>query len=87
MSEGPEQTGQDQDSEPTSAAGAASPQAEQADDKEQAEGDDTGQPGACPHPGPDGAGRSGTGLWTAASGGEPTALGWERSHWVESRPS
>jgi hypothetical protein len=48
MSEGPDQTGQDQDSEPTSAAGAASPQAEQADDKEQAEGgdDDTGQPGA-----------------------------------------
>ena len=46
LSEGPEQTGQDQDSEPTSAAGAASPQAEQADDKEQAEGDDTGQPGA-----------------------------------------
>ena len=46
MSEGPEQTGQDQDSEPTSAAGAASPQAEQADDKEQAEGDDWGQSGA-----------------------------------------
>jgi hypothetical protein len=46
LSEGPEQTGQDQDSEPTSAAGAASPQAEQADDKEQAEGDDTGRLGA-----------------------------------------
>jgi hypothetical protein len=46
MSEGP-QTGQDQDSEPTSAAGAASPQAEQADDKEQAEGDeDADRPGA-----------------------------------------
>ena len=39
MSEGPEQTGQDQDSEPTSDAGAASPQADQADDKEQSEGD------------------------------------------------
>jgi hypothetical protein len=46
MSEGPEQTGQDQDSEPTSTAGAASPQAEQADDKEQAEGQDSGQSGA-----------------------------------------
>ena len=46
MSEGPEQTGYDQDSEPTSGAGAASPQAEQADDKEQAEGDEPDQPGA-----------------------------------------
>jgi hypothetical protein len=45
MSEGPDQTGQDPDSEPTSAAGAASPQAEQADDKEQAEGGDTFEPG------------------------------------------
>ncbi|HWD46716.1 MAG TPA: hypothetical protein VHM23_23895 [Actinomycetota bacterium] len=39
MSEGPEQTYPDPDSEPTSDAGAASPQADQADDKEQAEGD------------------------------------------------
>jgi hypothetical protein len=39
MSQGPEELRQDQDSEPTSAAGAASPQAEQADDKEQSEGD------------------------------------------------
>jgi hypothetical protein len=47
MSEGPEQTDRDQDSEPTSAAGAASPQAEQADDKEQAEGgEDAGPSGA-----------------------------------------
>jgi hypothetical protein len=42
MSDGPEQTYEDQDSEPTSGAGAASSQAEQADDKEQAEGDDPG---------------------------------------------
>ena len=46
MSEGPEQTGQDQDSEPTSGAGAASPQAEQAGDKEQAEGGESDRPGA-----------------------------------------
>ena len=39
MSQGPDDPRQDQDSEPTSGAGAASPQAEQADDKEQAEGD------------------------------------------------
>ena len=39
MSEGPEQTYPDPDSEPTSPAGAASPQAEQADEKEQSEGD------------------------------------------------
>jgi hypothetical protein len=39
MSEGPEQTHPDPDSEPTSDAGAVSPQADQADDKEQAEGD------------------------------------------------
>ena len=40
MGQGPEQEpGKDQDGEPTSAAGAASPQAEQADDKEQSEGD------------------------------------------------
>ena len=39
MSEGPEQAYPDQDSEPTSDAGAASPQADQADDKEQSEGD------------------------------------------------
>jgi hypothetical protein len=39
MSEGPEQTDRDQDSEANSPAGAASPQAEQADDKEQSEGD------------------------------------------------
>ncbi len=39
MSQGPDEPRQDQDSEPTSGAGAASPQAEQADDKEQAEGD------------------------------------------------
>ena len=39
MSQGPEQSFEDQDSEPTSAAGAASPQAEEAADKEQAEGD------------------------------------------------
>jgi hypothetical protein len=39
MSEGPEETYPDQDSEPTSDAGAASPQADQADDKEQSEGD------------------------------------------------
>ena len=39
MSQGPEQPREDQDSEPTSAAGEASPQAEQADDKEQSEGD------------------------------------------------
>ena len=46
MSEGPEQTGRDQDSEPNSPAGAASPQAEQADDKAQAEGgDDLDEPG------------------------------------------
>ena len=45
MSEGPDQTGQDQDSEPTSGAGAASPQAEQASDKEQSEGEDPGQAG------------------------------------------
>ena len=46
MSEGPEQTGRDQDSEPNSAAGAASPQAEQAGDKEQSEGDeDPEEPG------------------------------------------
>jgi hypothetical protein len=46
MSEGPDQTGRDQDSEPNSPAGAASPQAEQADDKEQAEGgEDLGEPG------------------------------------------
>jgi hypothetical protein len=47
MSEGPEQTGRDQDSEANSPAGAASPQAEQADDKEQAEGgEDQGEPGS-----------------------------------------
>ena len=48
MSEGPEQTGRDQDREPNSAAGAASPQVEQADDKEQSEGggEDPGEPGA-----------------------------------------
>jgi hypothetical protein len=45
MSEGPDQTGQDPDSEPTSGAGAASPQAEQADEKEQSEGSDTFEPG------------------------------------------
>ena len=39
MSQDPEQPYEDQDSEPTSAAGAASPQAAEADDKEQAEGD------------------------------------------------
>jgi hypothetical protein len=39
MSQGPDEPRQDQDSEPTSPAGAASPQAEQAGDKEQAEGD------------------------------------------------
>jgi hypothetical protein len=39
VSQGPEQPRHDQDSEPTSPAGAASPQAEQADDKEQSEGD------------------------------------------------
>ena len=39
MSQGPEQPYEDQDSEPTSSAGAASPQAEQAGDKEQSEGD------------------------------------------------
>ena len=39
MSEGPEQAYPDPDSEPTSDAGAASPQADQADDKEQSEGD------------------------------------------------
>jgi hypothetical protein len=45
MSEGPEQTRRDQDSEPNSPAGAASPQAEQAGDKEQAEGgEDPGEP-------------------------------------------
>jgi hypothetical protein len=38
MSQGPQQD-QDPDREPTSDAGAASPQAAQADDKEQAEGD------------------------------------------------
>jgi hypothetical protein len=38
MSQGPEHDDQDPDREPTSDAGAASPQAEQADDKEQAEG-------------------------------------------------
>jgi hypothetical protein len=38
MSEGPEQT-YDPDSEPNSDAGAASPQADMADDKEQSEGD------------------------------------------------
>ena len=47
MSEGPDQTGRDQDSEPNSPSGAPSPQAEQADDKEQAEGgEDQGGPGA-----------------------------------------
>ncbi len=46
MSEGPEQTDQDPDSEPNSDAGAASPQAEQADDKEQAEGGETFEPGS-----------------------------------------
>ena len=45
MSEVPDQTGQDPDSEPTSGAGAASPQAEQADEKEQSEGSDTFEPG------------------------------------------
>jgi hypothetical protein len=39
MSQGPDEPRQDQDSEPTSPAGAASSQAEQAGDKEQAEGD------------------------------------------------
>jgi hypothetical protein len=39
MTQGPEQPSDDQDREPNSGAGAASPQAEQADDKEQAEGD------------------------------------------------
>ena len=39
MTQGPEQPRQDPDSEPTSSAGAASPQAEQADDKEQSEGE------------------------------------------------
>jgi hypothetical protein len=39
MSQGPDEPRQDQDSEPTSAAGAASPQAGEAGDKEQAEGD------------------------------------------------
>ena len=39
MSEGPEPTYPDPDSEPASDAGAASPQADQADDKEQSEGD------------------------------------------------
>jgi hypothetical protein len=39
MSQGPEQDEQDPDREPTSGAGAASPQAAQADDKEQAEGE------------------------------------------------
>jgi hypothetical protein len=39
MTQGPDEPRQDQDSEPTSDAGAASPQAAQADDKEQAEGD------------------------------------------------
>ena len=46
MSERPEQTDRDQDGEPNSPAGAASPQAEQADDKEQSEGgEDLGEPG------------------------------------------
>jgi hypothetical protein len=44
MSEGPDQTTQDPDSEPTSSAGAASPQAAQADDKEQSEGDEDSVP-------------------------------------------
>jgi hypothetical protein len=44
MSEGPDQTYEDQDSEPTSGAGAASSQADQADEKEQAEGDDDSGP-------------------------------------------
>jgi hypothetical protein len=45
VSQGPEQTGRDQDSEPNSAAGAASPQAEQADHKQQSEGgEDHGEP-------------------------------------------
>jgi hypothetical protein len=39
MSEGPEQTYPAPDSEPTSDAGAASPRADQADDKEQSESD------------------------------------------------
>jgi hypothetical protein len=39
MSQGPDEPRQDQDSEPNSPAGAASPQAGQADDKEQSEGD------------------------------------------------
>jgi hypothetical protein len=39
MSQGPDEPRQDQDSEPTSPAGAASPQADQAADKEQSEGD------------------------------------------------
>jgi hypothetical protein len=41
MSQGPDQPGPDHDPdrEPTSPAGAASPQAVQADDKEQAEGE------------------------------------------------
>jgi hypothetical protein len=44
--ERPDQTGRDQDSEPNSPAGAASPQAEQAGDKEQSEGgDNPGEPG------------------------------------------
>jgi hypothetical protein len=45
MSQGPDQPAQDQDREPTSSAGAASPQADQADDKEQSEGDPD-QPGS-----------------------------------------
>jgi hypothetical protein len=39
MTQGPDEPRQDQDSEPTSGAGAASPQADQADDKERSEGD------------------------------------------------
>jgi hypothetical protein len=39
MTQGPDDPRRDEDSEPTSAAGAASPQADQADDKEQSEGD------------------------------------------------
>jgi hypothetical protein len=48
MSQGPEQREQDRDAdrEPNSPAGAASPQAGQADDKEQAEGEQAGSDGA-----------------------------------------
>ena len=74
MSEGPDQTGRDQDSEPNSPAGAASPQAEQADDKEQSEGgEDLGEPA------PDAGTLRPRGLWTAAPGAGPTAIGLERA--------